>query len=50
MRRHEMLIAGFTSEPGEVVEYDGNPDPLVIPTEPAPEPVPAEPEPVSVPA
>lgn len=32
------VTAGFTSEPGEVVEYDGNPDPLVIP-EPTQEPV-----------
>jgi hypothetical protein len=46
------VTAGFTSEPGEVVEYDGNPDPLVIPTEPAQEPSPTperELEPVSVP-
>lgn len=34
----EELRAGFTSEPGEVVEYDGQPDPLVIPAEPAQEP------------
>lgn len=32
------VSAGFTSEPGEVVEYDGNPDPLIIP-EPTQEPV-----------
>jgi hypothetical protein len=32
------VTAGFTSEPGEVVEYDGNPDPLIIP-EPAQDPV-----------
>lgn len=32
------VSAGFTSEPGEVVEYDGNPDPLIIP-EPMQEPV-----------